>query len=269
MPRCQNWLASAIAVPALLCAASTPAAPARQTPINIRPAQSVPLRHAAPIRATLADDVTLDLANTWAADGPIDAEWATLKATVPAGSTLTLGPVRYNLLQFHFHTPAEHAINGRRAPMEVHFVFLRDGSQPCGRNPDALLVIGAMIRPGPRHAELGKIFDAAALPANAAAGHLAVPHFNLGKVLGPLHPTWRYPGSLTAPASFAPACTQPEGDVAAQLAARVLPENVSWVVLQRPITMSAGQIAAFVRLFPHGNSRPLQPVGSRRVGRAR
>ncbi len=32
------------------------------------------------------------------------------------------------LLQFHFHTPSEHAMDGMRSPMEVHLV-----SEQCGR----------------------------------------------------------------------------------------------------------------------------------------
>lgn len=240
----------------------------RQSPIDIRPARAVPARHPAPLRAHFADAVTLDLANTWAEGGPIDAEWATLKANVPAGSSVTLGQVRYNLLQFHFHSPAEHAVNGRRTAMEVHYVFLREGSAPCARHPDALLVIGARIVPGPAHAELGKIFGQPALPTNSAAAHLAIPGFAPGKVLGSLKHSWRYEGSLTAPASFAPTCDEPEGSVAHQLETGTLPENVQWVVLRDPITMAPAQIAAFRKLFPHGNTRPLMPLGARKVQRA-
>ena len=29
---------------------------------------------------------------------------------------------RYSLLQFHFHTPSEHTINGKKYPMEMHLV---------------------------------------------------------------------------------------------------------------------------------------------------
>lgn len=248
-------------------AAGLASAARRQSPVDIRTARVVPARHPAPIRAHFADAVTLDLANTWAEGGPVDAEWATLKANVPAGSSVTLGPVRYNLLQFHFHSPAEHAVNGRRAAMEVHYVFLREGSAPCARRPDALLVIGARIVPGKAHAELGKIFDRPALPANAAAPHQAIPDFAPGKVLGSLAKSWRYEGSLTAPASFAPTCDEPEGSVAHQLETGTLPENVQWVVLRAPISMAPAQIAAFRKLFPHGNTRPLMPLGARRVSR--
>jgi carbonic anhydrase len=41
-------------------------------------------------------------------------------------------------LQFHFHTPSEHAINGQRTEMEVHFVH----KDNCGR----LAVLGYYAR---------------------------------------------------------------------------------------------------------------------------
>ena len=40
------------------------------------------------------------------------------------------------------------------------------------------------------------------------------------------------------------------------------------VVLRDPITLSPGQIAAYRKLFPHGNTRPLMPLGARKVSRA-
>ena len=38
------------------------------------------------------------------------------------GSYITLGNERYDLQQFHFHTPSEHRVAGRSFPMEIHFV---------------------------------------------------------------------------------------------------------------------------------------------------
>ena len=47
----------------------------------------------------------------------------------PAGSYVIVEGVRYNLLEFHFHQPSEHTLNGNRIPMEVHFVHLRADTQ--------------------------------------------------------------------------------------------------------------------------------------------
>jgi carbonic anhydrase len=56
--------------------------------------------------------------------------------------------------------------------------------------------------------------------------------------------SFRYTGSLTTP----PFTT-----------------GVSWIVLAEPITFSADQMARFRRLFPHGNSRPVQDIDGRIV----
>ena len=237
----------------------------RQSPIDIQPRSAMAAKAPSPIAAHFASSATLDVYNTYDPAGTLHHEWATLKANVPAGSSVVVDGVSFQLLQFHFHTPAEHAVDGKRSAMEVHFVFLRDGAPPCGRGPDALLVIGARIEAGAANAELGKIFDRADLPADKAAPHLTVEHFNLGNVLGPLDHSWRYSGSLTAPASFEPTCKQAEGSVAEQLAADDLPENVSWVVLPHAITMSPAQIEAFRKLFHEGNTRALQPLEGRGV----
>jgi carbonic anhydrase len=245
---------------AILTGAAAYAEGTRQSPIDIKVGAVVNAAADQPIVGNFSSSATLDVVNTFDASGKIEKEWATLKANVPTGSSVQIGEAKYNLLQFHFHTPSEHTVNGAHTPMEVHFVFLREGAAPCGRAPDALLVIGARIRSGAANAELGKIFDQANLPANAAAAHLAVADFNVGNVLGNLNNSWRYSGSLTAPASFAPACDEPEGSVERQLESETLPENVSWVVLTHTLAMSPKQIAVFKNLFPEGNTRETQPL---------
>ena len=53
----------------------------------------------------------------------------TLQANALPGGTLALGPDRYQLLQFHFHTPSEHAVEGKRTEMEAHFVHQGPGDR--------------------------------------------------------------------------------------------------------------------------------------------
>ena len=38
--------------------------------------------------------------------------------------SLTLDGKRYDLVQFHIHTPSEHTVIGRQYPMEMQFVFI-------------------------------------------------------------------------------------------------------------------------------------------------
>ena len=243
----------------MLLAAGGAAAQAdgRQSPINLD--THAVLRAAATTAVPrYQSDATLRVVNTYdtGRKPALDKEWATLRADVPRGSHVTVDGQRYDLLQFHFHTPAEHAVDHARSPMEVHFVHLREGAQPC--QPGALLVIGARILSGASHGELDKIFGLAGLPRDAQAGAVAVPHFDIGRVLPPLTNVWRYAGSLTAPAAF-DTCTLAEGTVAQQLASGIFPMRVTWMVLRDEIEMSAAQIARFRSLFEEGNARELQP----------
>ena len=149
-----------------------------------------------------------------------------------AGGFLTLGDVRYNLLQYHFHAKSEHTIGGSYAPMEVHFVHASEAGD--------LLVVGVMIEEG----EANPAIDAAwaAIPAEAGAS-------NSGPVIDPAAmlpddlSAYRYQGSLTTPP-----CT----------------EIVTWNLLKTPITASAEQIAAFTAMYPN-NYRPVQPQNRRYV----
>jgi carbonic anhydrase len=247
------------------------ASPPRQSPINIDTAHVAPAAAPSPLFADLRANTTLSLVNTYDPASGIDPEWATLKANVPMGAAhIHVGGGTYNLLQFHFHTPSEHSIDGRRAAMEVHFVFLRQDATACERAmspsaPDPLLVIGAMIEQGAPHPELGKILDRLDLPTSKAAPALTIASFDLGAVLGSLEDNWRYPGSLTAPASFAPGCQEPEGDVVHQLKTDDFPKNVRWLLLRHPIYLSGAQITNFRKLFPEGNSREVMPLQGRKV----
>jgi carbonic anhydrase len=45
-------------------------------------------------------------------------------------------------------------------------------------------------------------------------------------------------------------------------------EGVTWYVLKTPVDISAGQIDAFAKLYPH-DVRPLQPLNGRVVKESR
>jgi carbonic anhydrase len=78
-------------------------------------------------------EADLTLVNTGSPD-----EFATVRAEVPAGAAhMTLRGARYDLLEFHWHTPSEHQIEGRDTPLEAHFVHRSQGD-------GSLLVIGVI-----------------------------------------------------------------------------------------------------------------------------
>lgn len=137
----------------------------------------------------------------------------------------------YTLQQFHFHHPGEHTLNGRAFPMELHLVHWREGA--------GFLVVAVMMAQGdtphPAYATLW-----AHLPGNPQA-HQPAP-FNPLTLLPPApYRHFSYGGSLTTPP-----CT----------------ENVRWVILEQPVTLSRGQLATFGTYYT-GNNRPLQALNGR------
>ena len=231
-----------------------------QTPIDITRANTVRDTNA-PVIAFSYGVVNLQLTNTFGAKDEtgrvIAEEWATLKAT-PQGVTpfITVDGVRYELLQFHFHTPSEHAVNGRRADMEVHFVHLSAQGCSTGR---PIVVLGALIEQGGANRELQKLFPVG-LPTHSGTA-VNVSNLDLDALLPKGQPTWRYEGSLTAPSnacpSFAPLSTQ--------LVTGEFPEAVHWFLYGESLQLPKRLIDRFQDLFPEGNSRNLKLVGDRDI----
>jgi carbonic anhydrase len=174
---------------------------------------------------------------------PVENDGHTIEAEVSAKEpdgkvTLRIQGVGYRLVQFHFHTPSEHTVKGKGAPIEMHLVH----SGPGGR----LAVVGVFIREGEPNPELSKIW--ARLPKKPG-DETEVHDFDLRGLLPKSLASYRYAGSLTTPA-----CGQ----------------GVQWNVLASPLTLSAGQIAELRKIFsgkqfPDGNHRPVQPLNGRVV----
>lgn len=200
-----------------------------QTPIDIRSEDLTFVEHLPALGFSYGTKVTLDVFNNGS-----PGEFATVRANVPGGGgELTVAGVTYKLLQFHWHTPSEHELNGEKFPMEMHLVHqAADGT---------LSVAGVWIKSGKENKELKKLF--ADLPAQPGE-HRTLSRFNLTRLLPESLESYRYTGSLTTP-NF--------------------DEGVRWVVLAEPIEMSEEQIAAFKQLFPDGNSREIQPLNGRAV----
>ena len=93
-----------------ICATGT-----NQSPINI---------NSGSITTVAGNSLTFKVNNY-----PLGAEFLNLGSTleVIAGGHLIRGGKTYNLIQFHFHTPSEHHIDGEHFAMEVHFVFQAAG----------------------------------------------------------------------------------------------------------------------------------------------
>lgn len=155
----------------------------------------------------------------------------TIQVNYDAGSTIELDGVRYDLLQFHFHAPSEHAINGKLAEAEMHLVHKSaDGT---------LAVVGILINAGADNPAFKSTWDN--LPAAAGPVQQLSAEVNAADMLPAVQATYRYDGSLTTPP-----CT----------------EDVKWNVMVEPVEMSETQLAAFTHIF-EGNNRPLQALEGR------
>jgi carbonic anhydrase len=65
---------------------------------------------------------------------------------VRPGNFALLGDRRLELLQFHFHSPSEHAFDGARAAMEAHLVH-RDATTGDAMGGAALQQRAGMLTP--------------------------------------------------------------------------------------------------------------------------
>lgn len=163
-------------------------------------------------------------------DGEVVDNGHTIQVNMAEGNTITLEGRRFSMLQFHFHLPSEHTVEGGTYPMEVHFVHQAEEGD--------LAVIGVFMDAGEAHTAVQAIWDA--IPGvDEAPAPLAGIDPNAFLPEGRAH--FRYAGSLTTPP-----CS----------------EVVSWVVMTESIAVSQAQIAAFAALYPM-NARPVQPLHRR------
>lgn len=155
----------------------------------------------------------------------------TVQVNMPAGSKLVVDGKPMELLQFHFHTPSEEAINGKRFDLVAHFVH-RDDQGRLG-------VIAVLFKRGKPNAAWGQVL--AHLPRDGET--IGVQGLNLGlaSLLPPKLGYYAFEGSLTTPP-----CS----------------EGVSWMVLKTPVEISGAQLATFRKLYS-ANARPLQPLNGR------
>ncbi|MBI2567806.1 MAG: carbonic anhydrase family protein [Candidatus Schekmanbacteria bacterium] len=157
----------------------------------------------------------------------------TIQVNVKPGSFLVVGDQKYELVQFHFHSPSEHTIGGKSFEMAAHLVH---------KNAEGkLAVVGVLMSAGAENAFLAPIWER--LPKAGETINEGEHAFDLSTFLPAHHARFEYMGSLTTPP-----CT----------------EGVRWLVLKEPVQVSPEQLEAF-RLMYNGNARPTQPLHERQV----
>lgn len=151
-----------------------------------------------------------------------------------SGNFLTVGGKRYRLTQFHFHHPSEEYIQGKQYHMVAHFMHESSDGEVVG--------VAVLLEAGMANATLQQIWQHMPM-AKSGEEEIAGVEVNPAGLLPHDTAYYTYVGSLTAPP-----CT----------------EGVTWFVLKTPVDMSAEQIDAFAKLYPH-DIRPLQPLNGRVV----
>lgn len=156
----------------------------------------------------------------------------TVQVNYPLGSYIKLAGHRYELLQFHFHTPSEHQKDGFNYPMEVHLVH-KDGD-------GNLAVMGVIFQEGEENPEIQTLLSN--LPKEIGKEEV-----RRGASINPVMfipgntEFYKYSGSLTTPP-----CS----------------EGVYWMVFKNPIEASIEQIQQLNEVMGE-NARPVQEINSR------
>lgn len=149
-------------------------------------------------------------------------------------NVLVVAGDRYRLTQFHFHRPAEELVNGKRYDMVLHLMHEASDGRVAG--------VAVFLTAGRANATIQRIWDHMPTVVGTEDSVLGIDIDPAG-MLPRDAAYYMYVGSLTAPP-----CT----------------EGVTWFVLKTPVEISAAQIAAFAKRYPH-DVRPVQPLNGRVV----
>jgi len=158
----------------------------------------------------------------------------TVEVTYAPGSFITFADKKYELLQFHFHHPGEEKVNGRSYPLVAHLVHKSADGE--------LAVVAVLLTDGKANPFIETIWKH--LPAKE--GMESAPEgvtVDVADLLPAKRGYYTFTGSLTTPP-----CS----------------EQVTWLVLKAPATVSKSDVAMFAKKYPH-NARPVQPLNGRLV----
>lgn len=140
---------------------------------------------------------------------------------------------QHPLVEFHFHTPSEHMIEGKQYPMEAHFVHkTKEGD---------VAVVGVIFEAGAHNDALDAIITN--LPSDKKVEHTMSTSLDLKKLFPQDKRYFRYTGSLTTP-HFG--------------------EGVKWFVIKQPVQVDAEQLRRMTVVMGK-NSRPVQQLQNRPI----
>jgi len=157
----------------------------------------------------------------------------TIQANYDEGSYAVIDGKKFDLLQFHFHSPSENTLNGKPADMVAHMVHkAEDGT---------LAVVGVLFNQGKENAFLSPIWSN--LPQQAGEKTSSDNSIFAANLLPEDKSYYHFTGSLTTPP-----CS----------------EGVSWNVMATAVEASQAQIDAFTSIFEK-SVRPVQALNGRKI----
>jgi len=155
----------------------------------------------------------------------------TIQIDYTPGSYVTIAGEKYELQQFHFHTPSEHTIDGKATALELHFVHKNEAGK--------LAVVAVLIEEGSENSAIQSIFEN--IPNQGEKKAVENMTINANLLLPESTAHYHYSGSLTTPP-----CS----------------EDVNWNIMVDSIEASAAEIEQFMEFYQF-NARPVQTLNNR------
>lgn len=158
----------------------------------------------------------------------------TIQIDIAGDNGITVRGSRYQLVQLHFHHPSEERINYRSFAMVAHLVH----KDYLGR----LAVVAVLLEPGAANAVINNFWTYMPLgPGDRVV--MPTGSVDINGLLPKDRRYYQFMGSLTTPP-----CS----------------EEVLWMILKQPVTLSPEQMRLFAQQYPN-NARPVQPINGRVV----
>ena len=155
----------------------------------------------------------------------------TVELMYDKGSAIVFDEKKYQLVQFHFHTPSEHKIDTEHYPMEVHLVH---------QGVDSTYLVVSLLFEEKKENLFLKNFIAD-IPKETGDSTETKKEIDLTRLFPGDKRFYTYKGSLTTPPYT---------------------EGVRWLIFRQSVGCSKEQIAAFKKIEGF-NARKLQPMNAR------
>jgi carbonic anhydrase len=159
----------------------------------------------------------------------------TIQVWVDPGSYILANGVRYDLVQFSFHHPGEHAVRGKLSDMDVQL------THKSAEGKIAIVDVRLNEDVGNPNATLAALWSH--MPTTSGAQQKITEMVNPAGLLPADRSYWTYQGSLSHPP-----CT----------------EGVHWYVFEQELGISRDQLRTFSGYF-RISSRPVQDTHGRRI----